>query len=371
MILKELELTHYRNLEQIQVRFDDPIILFVGPNAQGKTNLLESIYVLAMAKSHRTSKDKELIRWDESFARLSCRVERRHGPLGLDIQLTARGKKAKINGLEQRKLSDYIGAMNVVMFAPEDLNIVKGSPHVRRRFLDMEIGQVSPTYLYHISQYQKIVQQRNQAMKELQQRKQFREMLDVYNRQMADLAVKVLQKRFVFMEKLKEWGREIHAQITQGGESLTLSYENTLPVTQDMSREEAEESVYQHLTSIQEREIARGTSLAGPHRDDIHFFINGTNVHQYGSQGQQRTTALSLKLAEIELIHQEVGEYPLLLLDDVLSELDANRQSHLLQNIKDRVQTFVTTTGVEGLYHQTLKQAALYRVRQGTVERET
>jgi DNA replication and repair protein RecF len=370
LILKELELIQYRNFDHVHVEFDTPIVLFVGPNAQGKTNMLESIYVLAMAKSHRTTKDKELIQWEAGFSRLACRIDRKLGPVSLDLQLTSKGKKAKINQLEQRKLSDYIGAMNVVMFAPEDLSIVKGSPNVRRRFLDMEIGQVSKSYLYNTLQYQKVVQQRNQAMKELQMGKPFRDMLDVYNMQMANLAAKVLQKRFIFMDKLEEWGKEIHAQITQGREKLTLSYESTLPVTRDMSESEAEEAVYQHLTSIQEREIARGASLAGPHRDDIHFFINGTSVQQYGSQGQQRTTALSLKLAEIELIHQEVGEYPLLLLDDVLSELDADRQSHLLQNIKDRVQTFVTTTGVEGLYHQTLVQAALYRVKQGTIMRE-
>lgn len=370
MILKELELTQYRNFDHVHVHFDAPIVLFVGPNAQGKTNMLESIYVLAMAKSHRTSKDKELIQWDAPFARLSCRVDRRIGPINLDIQLTSKGKRAKVNQLEQRRLSDYIGAMNVVMFAPEDLSIVKGSPNVRRRFLDMEIGQVSKSYLYHILQYQKLVHQRNQAMKELQIGRPFGDMLDIYNVQLAQLAAKVLHKRFIFMDKLEEWGQEIHAQITEGRETLTLSYESTLPVTAEMSESEAEEAAYRHLTSIKDREIARGTSLAGPHRDDIHFFINGTSVHQYGSQGQQRTTALSLKLAEIELIHQEVGEYPLLLLDDVLSELDANRQSHLLQNIKDRVQTFVTTTGVEGLYHQTLQQASIYRVKQGTITRD-
>ncbi|WP_027415079.1 DNA replication/repair protein RecF [Aneurinibacillus terranovensis] len=367
MILKELKFEHYRNLENLTLAFDAPIILFMGPNAQGKTNLLESIYFLAMAKSHRTSKDKELIRWNADYARLACHVEKKHGPLSLEIQLTPRGKKAKINSLEQRKLSDYIGAMNVVMFAPEDLGIVKGNPQIRRRFLDMEIGQVSPAYLYHVSQYQKIIQQRNQALREIQHQKQFRDLLDIYNQQLAAVSVKILQKRYRFIEKIQEWAREIHAQITQGTEKLDLSYECSLPFSPFMSHEQAQEAIYQHLTTIRDREIARGISLAGPHRDDINFFINGTSVQQYGSQGQQRTTALSLKLAEIELIHQEVGEYPLLLLDDVLSELDENRQSHLLNNIKDRVQTFVTTTGVEGLYHQTLKQASLYRVRQGIV----
>jgi DNA replication and repair protein RecF len=324
-----------------------------------------------MAKSHRTSIDKELIGWDAPYSSLGCVVEKKHGPLSLQIQLTARGKKAKINSLEQRKLSDYIGAMNVVMFAPEDLGIVKGSPNARRRFLDMEIGQVSPAYLYHVSQYQKVIQQRNQTLKEIQQKPKLADLLDIYNKQAADLSARILQKRFQFMVRVEEWAREIHGQITQGKEILSISYENSLPYESSMSYEEAEAAIYQHFTSIRSREIARGISLAGPHRDDLLFFINGMSAQQYGSQGQQRTTALSLKLAEIELIHQEVGEYPLLLLDDVLSELDANRQSHLLNNIKDRVQTFVTTTGVEGLYHQTLKQAALYRVNAGTVMQET
>lgn len=349
----------------MELSLDEEIILFVGQNAQGKTNILESIYVLAMAKSHRTNKDRELIAWNQDFARLGAYVQKKNGPLSLEIQLTNKGKKAKVNGLEQRKLSNYIGALNVVMFAPEDLDIVKGNPSIRRRFIDMEIGQVSPLYLHLLSQYQKLIHQRNQALKE-----SFIDLIDVYNMQMAELSAKILHKRMQFIDKLQVWANEIHSQITSGKENLTLRYHSTFSYDKEMNEQDAIDQIYKYLQSIREKEVMRGMSLAGPHRDDLTFSINDKSVQQYGSQGQQRTTALSLKLAEIELIYQEVGEYPLLLLDDVLSELDANRQSHLLTGIKNRVQTFVTSTGVEGLNHDTLKHASLFRVEQGKVTQE-
>lgn len=349
----------------MELSLDEEIILFVGQNAQGKTNILESIYVLAMAKSHRTNKDRELIAWNQDFARLGAYVQKKNGPLSLEIQLTNKGKKAKVNGLEQRKLSNYIGALNVVMFAPEDLDIVKGNPSIRRRFIDMEIGQVSPLYLHLLSQYQKLIHQRNQALKE-----SFIDLIDVYNMQMAELSAKILHKRMQFIDKLQVWANEIHSQITSGKENLTLRYHSTFSYDKEMNEQDAIDQIYKYLQSIREKEVMRGMSLAGPHRDDLTFSINDKSVQQYGSQGQQRTTALSLKLAEIELIYQEVGEYPLLLLDDVLSELDANRQSHLLTGIKNRVQTFVTSTGVEGLNHDTLKHASLFKVEQGKVTQE-
>lgn len=349
----------------MELSLDEEIILFVGQNAQGKTNILESIYVLAMAKSHRTNKDRELIAWNQDFARLGAYVQKKNGPLSLEIQLTNKGKKAKVNGLEQRKLSNYIGALNVVMFAPEDLDIVKGNPSIRRRFIDMEIGQVSPLYLHLLSQYQKLIHQRNQALKE-----SFIDLIDVYNMQMAELSAKILHKRMQFIDKLQVWANEIHSQITSGKENLTLRYHSTFSYDKEMNEQDAIDQIYKYLQSIREKEVMRGMSLAGPHRDDLTFSINDKSVQQYGSQGQQRTTALSLKLAEIELIYQEVGEYPLLLLDDVLSELDANRQSHLLTGIKNRVQTFVTSTGVEELNHDTLKHASLFRVEQGKVTQE-
>lgn len=370
MFLKELEIRHFRNYGQQRLTFDSNITLFLGQNAQGKTNLMESIYVLALTKSHRSSKDKEWILWDEEFSWIKGTLERKRGPLHLEIQLTGKGKKAKINGLEQKKLSEYVGAMNVVMFAPEDLSIVKGSPLQRRRFLDMEIGQVSPMYLHFLSQYQKVLTQRNQCLKDAYKNKKFVGFLEVLNQQLAEFAIQIMFRRMDFIKKMEGWANSIHGDITQKTETLKVQYVPSFELTPGISLLDAAQQFNGQLEKVKEKELARGTSLLGPHRDDLHFFINGASVQQYGSQGQQRTTALSLKLAEIQLIYEEIGEYPILLLDDVLSELDAARQTHLLDAIKDKVQTFVTTTGVEGLHHQTLNHASIYRIKAGTAMKE-
>lgn len=368
MFLRDLSLKHFRNYEALSLTFDGPIQLFIGNNAQGKTNVLESIYVLALAKSHRTARDKELIAWDADYATIRSEAERRYGSVRLELQLTSKGKRAKINGIEQQKLSEYIGALNVVMFAPEDLAIVKGAPTQRRRFIDMEIGQVSPTYLYYLSNYNKVLAQRNQLLKDIAIKKSYSlDMLIIWNTQLADLAVKLLRKRFEFIRKLESWAKEIHAGITNGKETLTLHYENTSSVTEEMDAERAVQSMLASYEEVIGREKLRGSTLIGPHRDDFSINVNGFDVQTYGSQGQQRTSALSLKLAEIELIKEEVGEYPILLLDDVLSELDEHRQTLLLETIQDKVQTFVSTTGVEGLKHQVLQQASRFYVQEGTI----
>jgi DNA replication and repair protein RecF len=374
LFLRDLTLTHYRNYRSLSLSFDGPIHLFIGNNAQGKTNVLESIYVLALAKSHRTARDKELIAWDADYATIRSEVERRYGSVRLEIQLTSKGKRAKINGIEQAKLSEYIGALNVVMFAPEDLAIVKGAPAQRRRFVDMEIGQVSPTYLYYLSNYNRVLAQRNQLLKDIAMKKGANHdaaMLSIWNTQLADLAVKLLKKRFEFLRKLEVWAREIHAGITDGKEELSLHYENSSPVTAEMDAAQAVDALLSAYEEVFEREKQRGSTLIGPHRDDFSLRINSMDVQTYGSQGQQRTSALSLKLAEIELIKEEVGEYPVLLLDDVLSELDEHRQTLLLTTIQNRVQTFVSTTGVEGLKHQVLQQASRYYVREGKISLES
>ena len=368
MYLRNLTLAHYRNYESLSLTFEGPIHLFIGNNAQGKTNVLESIYVLALAKSHRTARDKELIGWNAEYATIRSEVERRYGSVRLEIQLTGKGKRAKVNGIEQARLSEYIGALNVVMFAPEDLAIVKGAPAQRRRFIDMEIGQVSPTYLHYLGNYNRVLAQRNQLLKDIAAKKSHSlEMLAIWNTQLADLAVKLLRKRFEFMRKLEAWAKEIHAGITDGKEVLSVHYENSTPVTPEMEPHQAQEALLAALEEGFEREKMRGSTLIGPHRDDFSLRINGMDVQTYGSQGQQRTSALSLKLAEIELIKEEVGEYPVLLLDDVLSELDEHRQTLLLETIQDKVQTFVSTTGVEGLKHQVLEQASRYYVRDGNI----
>ena len=282
-----------------------------------------------------------------------------------------RSKKAKINHIEQTKLSQYIGNMNIVMFAPEDLTLVKGSPQVRRRFIDMELGQVSPRYMHDLSRYLKVLQQRNHYLKQLQTKKQKDEtMLFVLTEQLIELAASVTEKRQEFVQLLQSWAQPIHKSISRDLEELTIIYKPSIDyVSETTNLSKMIEAYNEKFDKIKDREIERGVTLFGPHRDDLLFQVNGKDVQTFGSQGQQRTTALSLKLAEIDLIHSVVGEYPILLLDDVLSELDDYRQSHLLNTIQGKVQTFVTTTSVDGIDHQTLKQAATYEVVSGTIKK--
>ncbi|BBH23381.1 DNA replication and repair protein RecF [Paenibacillus baekrokdamisoli] len=369
MYLNSIQLSNYRNYEKLEIKTDNQVNLFVGPNAQGKTNLLEAIFVLALTKSHRTSKDKELLGWNTSEARIRGEVEKKYGPLTLDLTLSTQGKRARINGLEQRKLSDFVGALNVVMFAPEDLEIVKGTPGIRRRFLDMEIGQVQPGYLYSLGQYAKVLMQRNNYLKTASPGSAQQTMMEVWNMQLAEHGVKIVKKRQNFIHKLQKWAQHIHSGITAGAEELTIVYRPSFET--DAIEEESVlfEQFMIKLTQVKDQEMRRGMTLVGPHRDDMAFYINGKEASIYGSQGQQRTTALSLKLAEIELIHEEIGEYPLLLLDDVLSELDQNRQTQLIETFQSKVQTFITTTGLESVNVSKLHDSRIYYVRDGQVAR--
>ncbi|MED3623704.1 DNA replication/repair protein RecF [Neobacillus thermocopriae] len=370
MFIESLVLKNYRNYPELSIEFENKVNVILGENAQGKTNVMESIYVLAMAKSHRTSNDKDLIRWDEDYAKIEGRVQKHHSALPLELVISKKGKKAKLNHIEQQKLSQYVGNMNVVMFAPEDLNLVKGSPQVRRRFIDMEIGQISPVYLHDMSQYQKVLQQRNHFLKMLQSKRETNQtMLEVLTEQFIQMAVKIVSKRFEFLQLLEKWAKPIHQGISRGLETLEINYKPSVEVLEGQDLSKMVTSFIEKFEKVRSREIERGTTLFGPHRDDIVFHVNERDVQTFGSQGQQRTTALSVKLAEIELIHAEIGEYPILLLDDVLSELDDYRQSHLLNTIQGKVQTFVTTTSVDGIDHQTLKEASTFVVTSGNIKK--
>ncbi len=367
MKLKELQLQHFRNFKTLDVTFDGQVTFLVGRNAQGKTNLLEAIYSLALTKSHRTHTDQELILWNEPWARVSAKLDKKYGACDLDIIWTPKGKKTKINGLEQKKLSDFVGMCNVVLFAPEDLEIVKGAPANRRRFLDMELGQVQPAYIHLLSRYQKVLTQRNQLLKQSAVRGMISDsighsLFDVWNEQLIELGMQVSQRRRLFIDQLNKWANPIHHGITDGQEQLKLIYKSGIPEDNpDIWRDK--------LVAQLDREIRQSTTLTGPHRDDFTFMVNERDVQTYGSQGQQRTTALSVKLAEMELIHHEIGEYPLVLLDDVLSELDPYRQTHLLETVQERAQVFITTTSLDGVNWKKMKDPVCYHVVDGGIAR--
>lgn len=369
MFLTSIQLQNYRNYDQIALDTRHQVNLFIGQNAQGKTNLLEAIFVLALTKSHRTSKDKELIGWNAAAAHIQAQVEKKYGQVTLGLSYSAQGKKAQINGLEQRKLSDFVGTLNVVMFAPEDLEIVKGTPGVRRRFLDMEIGQVQPGYLHTLQQYHKVLVQRNNYLKSAFNKPVQQDLLEIWNMQLAEYGVKIMKKRETFIYKLQRWAQSIHAGITAGSEQLQISYRPSLDTPEGQDESVLFNQFMIKLSQVKDQELRRGVTLVGPHRDDLAFHINGKEAQVFGSQGQQRTTALSLKLAEIELIHEEIGEYPLLLLDDVLSELDRNRQTQLIETFQGKVQTFITATGVESVDLGKLQDVGIYQVNGGQVSK--
>lgn len=368
MKLTELNLHHFRNYNEAQVEFSPQINVLIGENAQGKTNLLESIYVLAMTRSHRTNNDRELIEFGKDAAQIKGTVQRELGSLKLELDIGKHGKKAKANHLEKARLSEYLGQLNVILFAPEDLALVKGAPTVRRRFIDMEFGQVSPKYLHDLTQYRDILKQRNRYLKQLQSHEaQDQLYLEVLSEQLAAVGGAIISQRVKFLSELEGYAQELHQSITQGRENLTFEYSSAVKDASTLTEVELSEALMDLYRQNQSKEIFQGTTLYGPHRDDVRFLINHKNVQTYGSQGQQRTTALSVKLAEIDLMKNQTGEYPILLLDDVLSELDGARQTHLLKTIQDKVQTFLTTPGLSDVARNLIKEPRIFHIRDGQI----
>ncbi len=366
MLLKEMELRHFRNYDHLEVTFTPGVNVLIGENAQGKTNLLEAIHYLALVRSHRTNKDKELVEWHAQNAILKGKVERQTGTIPLEIQLGKGGKQVKVNHLPQSRLSTYIGNLNVVLFAPEDLALVKGAPALRRQFMNVEFGQISSRYLYNLSHFNDALYQRNQYLKQLRSRQATdRILLEVLSDQLATFGSEVTAVRYRLVKRLEQWAQPLHEEISQQKEKLQLKYVSSLMIDDQSEVADLQEQLQTLLRINIEKEIAAGTTLVGPQRDDLHFLVNDNNVQHFGSQGQQRTTALAVKLAEIDLMQEQTGEYPLLLLDDVLSELDNDRQTHLLTAIQDKVQTFLTTTSLSGVARQLIKAPTIYQIHHG------
>ena len=368
MKLTNLQLQNFRNYESVQLEFTDGVHVFIGENAQGKTNLMESIYALAMTKSHRTTNDKELIGWNKEFATIKGTVEKTATKTNLELQFSKKGKIAKVNYLEQKRLSSYLGNLNVILFAPENLTLVKGSPQNRRKFVDMELGQMSSLYLYDLVEYNRVLKQRNTYLKQLAiKKKQPDEYLEVLSEMLSELASKIVFHRLDFMKQLEALAIPIHDQLSLGREKFSVSYQATIPLEDGLTPSQMKEIYIDQFKKNQTPEADQATTLIGPHRDDLIFYLNEIPVQTYGSQGQQRSTVLSLKLAEIELMKLSTGEYPLLLLDDVLSELDDDRQTHLIKAIENKVQTFITTTSLDGIKQQFINEPVVIPIEKGTI----
>lgn len=357
MYVKNISLNNYRNYESLNLDLSPGLNVIYGRNAQGKTNILESIYYSATARSHRTHYDKELINWQSDEAHIRLQVVKKHEDR-IDIHLRKNGKKGiAINRVPISKIGELYGTLNVILFSPEDLSLIKKGPSERRKFLDIEICQIDKVYIYHLGQYHKILKQRNNLLKSISFGRGNEETLEIWDMQLVEYGMKVIERRQQFVTEIEAYVKSIHGKITNSEEKIKIQYETNV---------KGQDFIHQ-LKKNKHRDIKMGSTSIGPHRDDLSFIVNDTDLRSFGSQGQHRTVALSLKLAEINLIKDKVGHEPILLLDDVLSELDHERQQHLMEALS-KTQTIVTCTGVEDFVKKGLKVDKLIEVESGQIK---
>lgn len=337
MNIRSIELKNFRNYENLEISFDEGTNILFGDNAQGKTNILEAAYMSGTTKSHKGSRDREMIRFGEEEAHLKTVVVRGGREYQIDMHLKKnRAKGIAIDKIPIKKASELFGILNIVFFSPEDLNIIKNGPAERRRFLDSELCQLDRIYLADLTNYNKILAQRNKLLKDMIYRPSLSDTLPVWDMQLIETGKKIIRRRKQFVDELREIVSDIHYRISGGKEELFLKYE---PNIDDIFFED-------ELSRAKEKDKKLCQTSVGPHRDDLLFSIGDVDIRKYGSQGQQRTSALSLKLSEIEFVRKSISDTPVLLLDDVLSELDSSRQNYLLNNISD-TQTIITCTGLD------------------------
>lgn len=370
MYLKTLHLHQFRNYLDQQVEFSAPKTILLGSNAQGKSNLLEAVELLAALRSHRTSRDRDMIRDEQPAAQITAILERDSGPVDLALTLRSNGRRTvALNSEAVRRQLDFLGHLNAVQFSSLDLDLVRGGPGERRNWLDTVLVQLEPVYAYILQQYHQVLRQRNAFLK-LQQAGSSPtpdlEQLTLWNQQLAAAGARVTRRRAKMIERLAPLAGVWHQSISGSQEILEVGYGPNVA----LSLEEPATVVEAFLAQLQHKAIAehhQGTTLVGPHRDEVEFTINQTPARHYGSQGQQRTLVLALKLAELQLIEEVVGETPLLLLDDVLAELDLNRQNQLLETIQERYQTLITTTHLGAFDSQWLHSAQILAVEAGKI----
>mgnify|MGYP002528693369 CR=1 FL=1 len=357
MIVTKIELSNFRNYDSLSLELDDKTNILYGKNAQGKTNVLEAIYLCSTTKSHRSSKDAELIKFENNEGHIKLFINKKGREYRIDIHLRKnKSKGIAINGIPIKKASELFGIFNVIFFSPEDLSIIKNGPAERRRFMDLELCQINRLYYQNLSSYNKILNQRNNLLKQIYYNKSLIDTLDVWNMQLVDYGSRIIKERRNFIEMMNDIIGEIHNRLTGGREKLEIVYE--------YNEDKFEEVLQEKL----ETDMRYSSTQAGPHRDDISFLINGIDARKYGSQGQQRTVALSLKMAEIKLVKKIINDNPILLLDDVMSELDTDRRNALIDEIKD-IQTIITCTGYDEFIKEQVIINNVYSVVDGTATR--
>jgi len=357
MIIKTLELSNFRNYEQLNVSLSPNVSILYGENAQGKTNILEAIYLASTTKSQKGSRDKDMIKLGESEAHIMMVIENNGVDRVIDMHLRSnKPKGVAIDKIPIKKASELYGMMNIISFSPDDLSIVKAGPAERRHFCDMELCQLDKLYMHNLSGYLRSLDQRNNLLKQVSMNPELKETLNIWDEQLVSFGNYIIESRDKFIKELSEIASKIHKKLTNDKENLEIKY---IPSS-------SSESFKNELSESRERDIYLKMTNVGPHRDDMEFIINGEDGKKFGSQGQQRTICLTLKLAEIELVKAKTGANPVLLLDDVLSELDENRQTKLLDSING-IQTIITCTGLDGFVKNRISYDRVLRVKNGTV----
>jgi len=360
--IKSLKIKNFRNYDLLNLDFDGSANIFYGDNAQGKTNILEALYITGTTKSHRGAKDRDLIQFEKDEAHIETVIEKRKICYQIDMHLKKNSPKGiAINKIPIRKAGELFGIVNFVFFSPEDLNIIKNGPAERRRFIDLELSQLDKIYFNNLSNYNRIVNQRNHLLKEIgiENKKNLMETLEIWDLQLIEYGNRLIERRKQFIQDMNEIVSSVHRKLTGNKENIKIIYEpcnGNIPLEQTIKKN-------------RERDLRMKSTSSGPHRDDICIMHDRMDIRKFGSQGQQRTAALSLKLAEIELVKNTIGDTPVLLLDDVLSELDKHRQNYLLDSISD-IQTLITCTGVEDFVNHRFSINKIFHVQDGQVLRE-
>ncbi|MDP4091923.1 MAG: DNA replication/repair protein RecF [Bacillota bacterium] len=370
MFIKNIRLKNYRNYKELNLNIDKRFNVIYGDNAQGKTNILEAIYICSSGRSHRTSRDVELVNHESKSYYIKIDVEKKILNSEIEVQYENEGKKKlRINEIPLKKIGDLMGNLNTVLFSPEDLLIIKEGPSERRRFIDITISQLKPSYFYDLQQYMKILDQRNSLLKDIQNNRKLLDTLDVWNENIIKTGSRIMKTRKEFMDKLSKFAKTEHEKLTGGLETLNIRYNPSFPVNRFDDIKEIENDYRKSLERNKEKEIFKCTTLIGPQRDDYEIFLDQKSLKMYGSQGQQRTAVLSVKMAEIDIMKEETGEWPVLLLDDVLSELDSKRQEYLFENITG-IQVFITCTEKSFFSAKASERADFFKVTKGVVIKE-
>lgn len=367
MIVKSLYLENFRNHVDTKIEFSDRFNIIYGNNGQGKTNILEAIYLCATGRSHRTSKDTELVRFNCDFYDINTFVINNGLDKNINIKyINNQKKQIKINEIPLKKLGLLMGNLYAVLFAPEDLSIIKQGPGERRRFVDITLSQIRPSYFYNLQLLAKILKQRNILLKNIYSKKDLIDTIDIWNIKLAEVSANIILERQKFADTLSELAQKQHKFITNGKEIINFDYQCNFNIHKSRSKNDISDIYLKLLEKSINRDISIGYTTIGPHRDDYDILINNNSLKMYGSQGQQRSSVLSIKIAEIELINNETGQYPVLLLDDVMSELDENRQKYLMNSIKS-VQTFITCTSDKKFRNLINTSASYFKIDSGSV----